>query len=259
MHMLSRSGKFLVVVFLVWLLVGSYVLHRHFEIERLRQIALSPSSGTTAAESAIRELGNYRGSWAIDSLVGIATSEREFIDGRQELAIKVIATDGNTEALARLAELFQPSVGLARRDAVAVALQENVCNEQCTQSVLHYLERYWHGSGRDEDITTLADHFDGRPDSPEILREQNFVMDCLGKVLARNGRATLDVLHRIYGLGSAAPSAFSLHVVELLHLRRACPLLAASKHSLLDSSKEERLEGLLSNLQCPLESGDTKQ
>jgi|GEM_PF-2198758 len=257
--LISRAGKFLVVFFVAWLLAGSYVLYRHFEIERLHQIALSPSSGTAAAESAIRKLGNYGGSWAMDSLVGIATSEREFIDGRQELAIKVIAARGNIEALAQLAELFQPSVGLARRDAVAVALQENVCNEQCTQSVLHYLERYWYVSGREEDITTLSDHFGGHPDSPQIVKEQNFVTDGLAKVLARNGGATLDVLHRVYGLGSAAPSAFSLHVVELLHLRRACPLIAASKRSLLDSSKEERLEGLLSNLQCQLERGDTEQ
>ncbi len=259
MHMLmSRGGKFIVVVFAVWLLAGSYVLYRHFEIERLRQIALSQSSGTAAAESAIRKLGNYRGSWAMDSLIGIATWEREFIDGRQELAIKVIAARGNAEALAQLAELFQPSVGLARRDAVAVALQENVCNEQCTQSVLHYLERYWYGSGREEDITTLGDRFDGHPDSPEILKEQNFVMDCLGKVLARNGRATLDVLQRIYGLGSAAPSAFSIHVVESLHLRRACILLAVSKENLLDSSKEEKLEDLLRSLKCPPETGASK-
>lgn len=51
-----------------------YVLYRHFEIERLAKVVLSPSSGTASADSAIGKLSAYHGSWATDSLLTIATA-----------------------------------------------------------------------------------------------------------------------------------------------------------------------------------------
>ena len=244
--------RFLLALFFAWLLAGTYVLYRYFEIERLEKLALSPLSGKASYE-AITRIGTYRGSWAADSLLRIATTDREFIDDRQELAIQAVALRGNPVALAQLAELLQPSNGLARRAAVAKALVENVCSEQCAQSILHYLERYWSGQGEKEDITLLAMH----SKDAEIEKEEATVAEDLGKVLTRNDRATLTVLDRIYGLGSPAPSAFSLYIVDLLHMRRACLLLSMSKHDLLDPSKEETLKKLFHELRCPpeLENG----
>jgi hypothetical protein len=244
--------KILAALLVAWLLLGAYVLYRHSEIERLAEIALSPLSGK-ASYSAIGQLSTYRGSWATDSLLRIATADRGFIDDRQELAIQAIAVRGDAAALAQLAKLLQPSIGLAMREAVAKALVENVCNEECAQSILHYLERYWSGQAKNEDITLLA----MQSDDPEIDREEASVAEDLGKVLTRNDRATLTVLDRIYGLGSPAPSAFSLHVVGSLHMRRACLLLSMSKHDLLDPSKKETLEKLFHDLRCPpeLENG----
>lgn len=250
---ISRRGKFLLALLAVWLLAGAYIVYRHFAIERLEKLALSPASGTASAGAAIKKLSAYRGSWPTDSLLSIATADREFIDDRQDLAIHAVAIRGNAVAIAQLSELLQPSNGLARREAVAKALVENVCNGQCVQSILHYLERYWSGQGEKEDITLLAMH----SDDPEIDKEEASVAEDLGKVLTRNERTTLDVLDRIYGLGSPAPSAFSLHVVESLHMRRACFLLSMSKHDLLDPSKKETLEKLFHDLRCPpeLENG----
>jgi hypothetical protein len=245
--------KILLALVAAWLLAGAYILYRYSEIGRLTKIALSPLSDTASADSAISQLSAYRGFWATDSLLRIATADREFIDDRQDLAIQAIAVRANPVALAQLATLLQPSNGLARREAVAKALVENACNELCAQSILHYLERYWCGQGKNEDITLLAMH----SNDGEIEKEEASVADNLGKILTRNDKATLAVLDRIYGLGSPAPSAFSLHIVESLHLRRACLLVSVSKHDLIDSSKEEKLEKLFHDLRCPseLESG----
>jgi hypothetical protein len=220
-------------------------------MDRLHKIALSPASSTELANSSVRKLSSYRGLRAIEFLLQIATADREFIDGRQELAIQEIARRPDSDATHRLAMLLQPFNGLARREAVASALEQNACDENCIQSVLHYLERYWCGLGKWEDIPSVG----GESGYAELKKEQEQLAERLRKVLAKNQKATLQVLHVIYGLGSPQPSAFSLHIVETLNLRGACPLLATSERTLLDASKAEKLKSLQRDLRCPSESG----
>jgi len=250
---ISGHVKSLIAVFTVSLLVGTHVLYKRSEIARLEKIALSPSADTATAKSAVDKLRTFYGSNATDSLLRVATADREFIDGRQDLAIEALATRANPEEIAQLAQLLQPSVGLARREAVTAALKESVCNELCVQSILHYFERYWTKQAQNEDITLLLSGSD-----PEIQKEEASMAEALGKVLVRNGKATTAVLRGIYGLGGPAPSAFSLHIVEKIHLRSACFLLSTSKHNLLDTSKTKAFETLLSDLQCPSTSESGK-
>jgi hypothetical protein len=146
----------------------------------------------------------------------------------------------------QIAILLQPSVGLARREAVATALANAVCNEDCARITLHYLERRWTGEGIHEDITNIASHFD----SVAIEKEQSHVAEQLNKTLAANDQSTLTVLRNTYGLGSPVPSAFSLNVVTALHFTKACRLIAASKNALLDSSKKDELEKISRELSC---------
>jgi hypothetical protein len=240
--------KLLALVVGSYLTVMEYSNYRHAQLTKLYSTAVSWSSYTIAAESAVRKLNAYRGAKPTDLLVKLATGGRDFLDDRQELAIQLLVARGDANVTKRVAVLLQPSVGLARREAVATALQNAICNDECTRLVLHYLERRWSGFGIREDITNVAAHFDV---GPEIEREQTQVVEELGHTLAISPHSTLFVLRDTYGLGSPVPSGFSLYILQSVHLKDACPFLEASEENLMDSSKDGELKRTLRELECP--------
>jgi hypothetical protein len=247
------ARRYLWIMIALWVMAGVYILYRQTQMDHLQKTALSPSSSTEMADSAITKLGQFRGSRAVDLLVQIAIADREFIDNRQELAIQEVAGRADPSAIRRLSMLLQPFNGLARREAVALALERNTCDEECDQYILHYLERYWCGLGKWEDTPSIG----GEEGYAEMKKAQVALADRLHKVLAKNQKSTLHVLRVIYGLGSPQPSTFALEMVEKLTLRGACPYLERSRLGLLDSSKEEKLKDLESNLRCSVESGSS--
>jgi len=201
---------------LLALLVGSILTamelskYRHSQLSKLYSTAVSWSSDSYAAESAVRKLNAYRGAEPTDLLVKIVTGSRDFFDGRQALAIQLLVARGDTNITKRVAILLQPSVSLARREAVATVLQDAICNDECTRFVLHYLERRWSGFGIREDINNVAAHLEV---GPEIEKKQTQVVEELGHALATNPHPTLFVLHNTYGLGTPSPEwLFSLYL-----------------------------------------------
>jgi hypothetical protein len=251
---MAMSPKITLRMKVLALLVGSYLTameisnYRHSQLAKLYSTSVSYSSETSAAESAVRKLNSYRGSEPKDLLVKIATGEREFHDDRQEIAIQLLMVRGNTDVTRRIAVLLQPSVGLSRRQAVATALENAVCEEECTRFVLHYLERRWSGSGIREDFTNAV--FGGDV-SPTIEREQARVVEQLDHTLSINVRSTLSILRNTYGLGSPVPSGFSLYLLQSVHIKEACPFLEVSEEKLMDSSKDAELQKTLRELGCP--------
>jgi hypothetical protein len=195
----------------------------------------------------VAKLDSYHGKRASDLLVRIAMADREFVDDRQDLAIRMIAERDDPEALTALTGLLQPHVELARREAVARALQKGICANECVRSILHYEERLWCCHLDKESVLALINDQSTRS---QIEKEHDEMLALLDAALVRNGSATVQVLRDVYGLGSPDPSPFTLHVIESLHLRRACPALAKSEYQLLDSSQKDEIEGLLKDLNC---------
>jgi hypothetical protein len=244
--MISRRTKILALVLGSFLTAAEYWNYRSSQMMRLYSTSVSPSATGPVAESAIRQLNGYVGSQPKDLLVKIATADRDFIDGRQDFAIHLLIARRDTNLTRRIAVLLQPSIGLARREAVAAALQNAVCDDGCTRFILHYLERRWAGYGISEDITSVGVHFD----SPAIEKEQSQVVAQLNRTLATNPQSTLAVLRDTYGLGSPAPSAFSVYVLTTVRLREGCPFLEASKQNLIVSSKSGELDKTFRELGC---------
>jgi hypothetical protein len=142
---ISPKMKLLALVVGSYLTVMEYSDYRHSQLRQLYSTAVSWSSDSLAAESAVRKLNSYRWSAPQDLLVKIATADRDFLDQRQDLAIQLLIAHGDPNLTKRVVRLLQPSVGLARREAVATALQNAICNEECTRFVLHSLKRRWSG------------------------------------------------------------------------------------------------------------------
>jgi hypothetical protein len=217
-----------VIAFLIgsYLAATEYWRYRHSQMESLHSTAISSLSEAPAAELAIRKVNTYAGSGATDLLLKIATADRDFVDGRQDIAIRLLIQRREPKRTSRVATLLQPSVGLARREVVATELQNAVCDNDCTRYVLHCLERGWAGFGIREDITDVAAHFDV---GPIIENEQADVGKHLYQTLKMNYQSTLSVLRDTYGLGSPVPSAFSLSVLSSIRLKQACILRGISK------------------------------
>jgi hypothetical protein len=82
--------KLLALVVGSYLTVMEYSSYRHAQLTKLYSTAVSWSSETIAAESAVRKLNAYRGAEPTDLLVKLATGGRDFLDDRQELAISAV-------------------------------------------------------------------------------------------------------------------------------------------------------------------------
>jgi hypothetical protein len=242
----------LAATILVLLATSAFIVFRASQMLRLFETAISPSSVTADADEAIKKLDAYHGKRATDLLVRIAIADREFVDDRQDLAIRLTGEKNDPSALATLASLLQPHIELGRREAVAKALQKSICTTECVLSILHYEERLWCCHSDQESVLALISDQSTRS---YIEKEHGEMLALLDTALVRNGPSTVQVLRDVYGLGSPSPSPFALHVVASLHLCRACPALAKSEHQLLDSSQKDEIEGLLKDLNC---TGDNK-
>ena len=244
---ITRRMKVLAFVLGSFLTAIEYWNHRMVELEHLYSTSISPSSERPTAEAAVRKLNTYAGSEPKKFLLKLATADRDFLDNRQDLAIRLLMTRGDPSLTIRLVALLQPSVGLARRESVAEALQNTTCDIECTRFVLHYIERRWSANAIREDITNAVVHFEI---DPKIEKEQLQVVQQLEKTLAINAQSTIHVLRDTYGLGSPVPSSFSLEVLNSVHLKEACPFLVASEHKLMDSSKASQLERAIREIGC---------
>jgi len=246
MRFVNRIALFVTTV-LVLGLFALYALARHYRMLHYYEVAISPSSDTAVARRAIERIGQYRGGMAMTLLFEISRSLRPFIDNRQELSIHVIAARHDPTAVADLAQLLEPHYDLRRREAVAAALTQNVCNLQCTQNVLHYEERLFCGKDVPEEAVL------GSTDesvNAALMAQHDRLIQSLNATLRRDPKMTTLVLRDTYGLGSPTPSSFALQVADSLELRTACPLVARSKTWLADTNQEEALGNLWKKLNC---------
>jgi len=206
-----------VIAFLFW---------RHQQIIGFYRTAMW--GGTAEAKSAVARLAGFRGEDATELLLRIASPRQRFLDNRQVLAVQLLAKRGRPEIAVRLAESLKPQAPYSLRMAVATALAQIECNEQCTQYVLHYLYRRF-----------------------QLKQDEDQLAATLNTSLLVNRRWTVVVLTEVYGLGSEYPSPFSLHVVESLKLREACSALRDSSAKTFDVSLRGSIQSLVQKLECP--------
>jgi len=121
---------------------------------------------------------------------------------------------GQDETLS-VASLIQPHVALDLRVAAVEALEDMTCVAPCVRVVLHYAERVWRGERK------LEDRFKGDGNS-EIEEKQSQLDAKILVLLARRKTVTGKVLEDVYGLGTASPSLFALHIVDSILLKEAC-------------------------------------
>lgn len=227
------------------LMAMQYLDHRNAEMSRLYSTSSSPASSPNAAKAAIKALNAYSAGNSTKLLIQLATADRDYLDDRQDFTIQLLVSKNDPETTEQLARLLQPSIGLARREAVTKALVESACDQVCVRVVLQYLERRWTGQSAHEDISQVLAY-----NSPDIVKELNQVDTGLGKVLAGNEDSTVAVLHDTYGLGSPIPDSFAIHIVDILRPKSACRLIRRSLLSSLDSSKKSQLNQLRQELAC---------
>jgi hypothetical protein len=245
--MTAKSWKYLSALLITWLIIGGAVVLRHFRMMFLFHVALSPTSSTAVSDDAINTLVRYHGSTATDLLIEIATSERVFVDNRQALAIKSVASRADPTALVRLTILLQPHIELGRRIAVAEAIETGSCIEECVERILHYEERAGPDNATKSETAGIFD----QTVLAMIAKEEAKLNDTLNRVLIKNQKQTLLALRDIYGLGSSTPSSFGLQVVTMTHMRSACPLIASSEAShLMDADQKAKILTVMKELNC---------
>jgi len=225
-----------VIAFLFW---------RHQQIIGFYRTAMW--GGTAEAKSAVARLAGFRGEDATELLLRIASPRQRFLDNRQVLAVQLLAKRGRPEIAVRLAESLKPQAPYSLRMAVATALAQIECNEQCTQYVLHYLYRRFCGELNAEEAFPESDA-DARF---QLKQDEDQLAATLNTSLLVNRRWTVVVLTEVYGLGSEYPSPFSLHVVESLKLREACSALRDSSAKTFDVSLRGSIQSLVQKLECP--------
>ena len=156
---------------------------------------------------------------------------------------------------AALASVLQPHEPLPTREAAANALRELPCMAECITSILHYLERVWQGELNYEDRSTFAPGFDESVKA-DLAKNQEALYQTLYGVLQRENRTTIEVLIRVYGLATDAPSKFAIDLLSRARLSDACPALLRSEMLLKQSSADsfrgprEELEATLHLLKC---------
>jgi len=250
----------LAIVVILAVAVG-YVFYRYREqtIDHLYAEAagLSPAfRGTRQAQAATKRLGTYRGARSKQMLLNIALGRTPIVwpDVQRE-AIEALMSRNDTGISVIFAGILQPYQPLPTRQAAAQALRSLPCTGECVKSILHYLERVLQGEPNYEDRTRLAAGLD-EGIKADVKKDQQALYETLYEVLKREARATLDVLVQVHGLGTDAPSKFSLALVSDMQFREACPLVlrsdALAKRSSADSflAPREELQLTLRSLRC---------
>ena len=207
--------------------------------------------GSTSSEMAARKLGEYGGTEPAAMLLKIAlgNTPHSLVSTRLE-AIRALRSRHNDAINSSLASLLAPHVSTSIRLEVAKTLDELPCDENCVRQTLHYLERIWWG---DKDC-------DARFSSPaeliELQRrteatEHDALRNYLYDVLRRNRALTVSALRDVYGLGSAAPSAFAVVLSREVAIPGTCNLLLRSQ-TYFDQVPPERLDGPRAELKASL-------
>jgi hypothetical protein len=210
------------------------------DLDRLYQVASGDpqfSKGTIDSEVAIRKLANHKSERVTNMLVAIATrddSDDPMSIGLSEEAIRALANRGDEKVGLQLAHLLQTKEVFAKRLAVAEALQQIRCNQECIGMVLHYLERICYGEPNSENLSVLLNK--GMVDKKfqdtvetQINDDDKKLYDDLFSVLSKNERTTMIVLYHDYGLGSGLPTRFAISIAMKAKIGMACQLLLRSQ------------------------------
>jgi hypothetical protein len=242
-------------------LTAGYGLYRYREQQMDRLYAeaaeiLPAFHGTTEAQAAVRKLSTYKGTRSTEMLLNVALGRTPFTwpDVQRE-AINALAARREARIATALAKILQPHYPLPARQAVAEALRALPCTEECVKSILHYLERVSQGEPNYEDRTSFPAGLNESVKT-DLAKQQQGLYHALYDVLKHDGTLTLDALVQIYGLGTDAPSKFSLALVSRMQFREACPLVLRSEQVAKQSSADsflaprEELESTLRSLKC---------
>jgi hypothetical protein len=218
-----------IIVTFVWM---------HIDLARLHARVYNDGLGSDERVAAVHGIAMFSNSYATRLLLEIAFNDTAYYQSRAEAISALGERSQNGDEIAdRLSTLLQPHQGLVIRRAAARALSRMPCSARCAASILHYMERDWRGDMFSED------RFENPGDSERLLgTEKKEVLSILSRCLSDNRDNTLSVLRGTYGIGSGNPSAFGLHMVELLDLKEACPELAVPIPSTqADSTIREKL------------------
>lgn len=226
-----RARVMTIVILVVALpLIAGYVFYRYRE-HRIEMLFLEAAGhprffrSTQQSERAVKELGTYRGNEITQKLLAIATGDTWLVmQQTQTDAIEALAKRQDSSVSVELSNLLQPSEPYSTREAAAKALLKQSCDTACVSAVLHYLERVWGGELNAEERTIFPGKF-GQSTRAEIEKEDTFLYSQLILILQRAHPVTLVVLEQVYGLGSIAPSKFSLAIVSRAGFSDVCPLL----------------------------------
>lgn len=230
MKVLKVLGAVLLGVWLVLLVFNS---QRQRNLDELFRQALGYTpAGSEDTITAVRKLASYEGASSTSMLLEIALGDHPTVwpQTRAE-AIVALGHRGDPRVATAMATHLQLHEPLATRKALASALRETKCEEDCIQAVLHYLERVFRGEATYDD-RFVPPNMDFKQ---FIEREQAQVVEDLHRVLTKNPESTLLKLRDTYGLGSENPSSFGLNVIAQLDLRNACPTLLRSFEKMTSS------------------------
>lgn len=232
-----------------------YNQHR---MDRLYVEATDPtvSRGSKEAQAAVRGLGAFKDDRSTQMLLSIALGQTPlpWPDVQRE-AIVALASRNDPSISAALANVLQPHHPFPVRQAAAEALRTVPCSTECVRAVLHYLERVWAGEPNYEDRTVFAAGLNESVKA-DHAKEQAALFQTLSGVLRRERTSTLNTLGQVYGLGTNAPSEFSLTLVTRIVFRDACAMVLQSEQHAKDASADsfvaprEELEATVRSLKC---------
>lgn len=256
----TRLKQTLAIISVLVLTIGyGWYRYREQRMDRLYAEASGPGDGSSdsaAAQAAVREIATYRGATSTEMLMNIALGRSGFAwpDVQRE-AIKALASRDDSMIAAGLSSALQPHYPLTTRQAATEALRVMRCPAECVNAILHYLERVMGGEPNYEDRTSFPTGLNVGVKS-ETFMEQQLLYSNLFEILKREKGLTLDSLVRVYGLGTDAPSKFSLALVSRMQFRDACPAATRSAELARQSTPEyflsprDEIQAALDTLKC---------
>jgi hypothetical protein len=254
---LRASSKLVVIAALIAAGVAEYMSLRNKAMERLYLKAAGYPPywrSSKGAVTAVNKLANYEGDRSTKMLLDIALGDSPLVSDARDRAIAVLADRKDPEIAAALATRLQPHEGLETRRGVAAALQTLPCQGGCVRSILHYLERVYCGEPNYEDRMVPVQGFEAATNS--LREDQESLYTGLYSILRREKKETFANLAEVYGLGSVAPSAFSIALASRLGLHDACPYLLRSEEQIKELSPDayraprQELQHALTSLKC---------
>jgi hypothetical protein len=189
--------------------------------ENLRQLFGTAVSGIPSL-AAVHRITDSKSPERVHLLILIANAPYAASENR-DAAIDDLAKIGSADAFEGIAELLAPHQAVGVRLRAAKALRNPGCSEGCLTAALFYLYRLSAGE------QALGDQVFHESTRRSIEEDQQQVLSELNEVLTKHQSDVLKILTFTYGLGSPAPSPFSLEIVEKLHLSQGCDLLLKSE------------------------------